>query len=354
MKRGFTLTEVLIVVFITGILASVAVPLYQGALDKGRWANLLNPSRSIVNAQEAIYLSQGSYTSDPEILAVSLPTDEQYNYQLYTVANGDAANLVRLTSDKLADVRLARYYSRNGLYADALLCEAKTTNKRANKLCGKLLKGEELLGEEEGYKSYLISGKLDIASRCSTSGGYWSNNFSTCYQTERERCEANNMPYNITTGLCGWLNSDNVRIGEGATCRANRGTNTGCYYVTIDAGGTCEGNAVHSCKNNMTVNVGGTCIGNNMWTCGGGNYYGGTCIGNADGSCTSMTTANPTHYREGSTCIGNVSGACAHSTITFHEGSKCVANAEGACTGVTYEAGSCCEGNFCPESAPAC
>ena len=61
-NQAFTLIELLVVVLIIGILAAIAVPQYQKAVIKSRYAALKDLSRSIIEAEELYYLANGTYT----------------------------------------------------------------------------------------------------------------------------------------------------------------------------------------------------------------------------------------------------------------------------------------------------
>ncbi len=74
-KQAFTLIELLVVVLIIGILAAVALPQYQLAVAKTKYAKSMHYARLLAEAQERFYLAHGTYSTHFDNLDISFPGD---------------------------------------------------------------------------------------------------------------------------------------------------------------------------------------------------------------------------------------------------------------------------------------
>ncbi|WP_428064810.1 type IV pilin protein [Candidatus Avelusimicrobium facis] len=72
-RSGFTLIELLVVVLIIGILAAIALPQYELAVTKARFATLQPIVRALADAQEVYYMENGEYATRFSDLSIAPP-----------------------------------------------------------------------------------------------------------------------------------------------------------------------------------------------------------------------------------------------------------------------------------------
>ena len=151
LKLGFTLLELLVVVLIIGILASIALPQYRKAVAKAELAQIINITKSIKLAQERYYLVNNQYTSDLNKLDINI---NNTNVNCYSENYADG-------SISCYNKNFAFYVYLNDTQTE---CAAKTNN--ANSHLGSACKNVFKKPEYCGVYSLGICGDILGIERC--------------------------------------------------------------------------------------------------------------------------------------------------------------------------------------------
>ena len=143
-KQGFTLLELLVVVLIIGILAAIALPQYQLAVAKAKFATLKSNARAIKGALDRYYMANNTYTTNLQNLDIEINDNcvilaNQWIYCRKIISGSHMAFLIGYMN---IDNRMA------------CMIESNVSNPIANKLCQQET-GKENKNDNQSHKTYL-------------------------------------------------------------------------------------------------------------------------------------------------------------------------------------------------------
>ena len=91
-KKAFTLTELLIVVIIIAILATLALPMLVKTLEKAKIGEAISNLNLIRTGQKIYFLEYGHFTNTIDTLNIENPNDADSRYFDYSIPSADSSD----------------------------------------------------------------------------------------------------------------------------------------------------------------------------------------------------------------------------------------------------------------------
>lgn len=102
-RRGFTITEMMVIVIILGILAAIALPQYKYAVERLKVSEAISILTNVLGAQKRYKFENGEYTPSVADLDVTVPPSKNFNaLQLLPNNGASIASIKRNSSGEYA------------------------------------------------------------------------------------------------------------------------------------------------------------------------------------------------------------------------------------------------------------
>jgi type IV pilus assembly protein PilE len=131
-EKGFTLIELLVVVLIVGIIAAIALPKYQKAVERSRAYTAIQNVKALVQAEESYRLATGEYTTDKNKLDISVPNTKYFNYG---ISQDVVMHVIAQSTDLLYQIIYFGSWPSYPQYQNRLVCRALKENEKGLKIC---------------------------------------------------------------------------------------------------------------------------------------------------------------------------------------------------------------------------
>ena len=153
-KQGFTLIELLVVVLIIGILAAVALPQYQKAVAKSRFATMLPLVKALRDAKVTYYLQNGTNARRFDQLDVDLPANVQVYENDWYGQDARFPNFsISLDAQVTGDILLS-----GAFFDGSNILWYMSTHGEQNQCCGTTGKLAEQICKEKSNTAGTVSG----------------------------------------------------------------------------------------------------------------------------------------------------------------------------------------------------